>query len=221
MLSKLCTRKSTCYAQPKMCITMWIMWISRKTCGNIRKIKGDKLFITLGKFSIKNAGTDAKRSVPAIKSVFVLYYLPKSCSPMLTTSPAPMVISKIPFCTIGKKIILDLVKCREVFTWSAKRLDLFLQILRGNSQSVCFPCSINICQYHVVCQSQCFVQTPEEELWYGYMYEAGIHTIISDVDNYVAACKRSFDLSWMMCIIIYDGNTCLLRLCTGNGGLCL
>lgn len=75
---------------------MWIMWISRKTCGNIRKIKGDKLFITLGKFSIKNAGTDDKRSVPAIKSVFVLYYLPKSCSPMLTTSPAPMVIRRSP-----------------------------------------------------------------------------------------------------------------------------
>lgn len=52
---------------------------------------------------------------------------------------------KIPFFTIGKKIILDLVKCREVFTWSAKRLNPFLQILRGNSQSICFPCSINIC----------------------------------------------------------------------------
>ena len=76
---------------------MWIMWISQKIRGNIRKIKGDKLFINLGKFCIKNAGTDKVWSVPAGKNVFVLYsYLPKSCSPMLTTSPAPMVIRRSP-----------------------------------------------------------------------------------------------------------------------------
>ena len=61
---------------------------------------------------------------------------------------------KIAFLAIGEEIVLNFVKCREVFTRCSKLLDAFLQILGRDTQSICFSGCINISNYYVIGQTE-------------------------------------------------------------------
>ena len=90
----------------KMCISMWIMWITKK------KLAIYKLLLMWITFLYFIAVNLAKYRIKS--------YLPSSCSPIFTTSPAPIVISRSPGSAVVQKISLDLVKGREVFAWSTQ-----------------------------------------------------------------------------------------------------
>ena len=63
---------------------------------------------------------------------------------------------QIALLTVGKKIVLDLIKCREVFARSSKFLNTFLQILGRDAKSISLSRGLDISDYHVVCEAESF-----------------------------------------------------------------
>ena len=57
---------------------------------------------------------------------------------------------QITLLAVGEQIILNLIKGREILAGSSQFLNTLLQIFRRNSQS------INIRNYHMICQAECF-----------------------------------------------------------------
>ena len=111
-------------------------------------------------------------------------YLPRSCSPIFTTSPAPIVINRSPCVQFSNKKFSISSKVGKYSHGVPSSTIFFLQISGRNAKIIRFTCSIDISQYDVICKGKSFGQIPEEELWYVYKYEAGIHTRSSYVDNF-------------------------------------
>ena len=63
---------------------------------------------------------------------------------------------QITLLAVGEQIILNLIKGREILAGSSQFLNTLLQIFRRNSQSIGFSCCINIRNYHMICQAECF-----------------------------------------------------------------
>lgn len=123
-------------------------------------------------------------------------YFPRRCSPIFTTSPAPIVINKSP--------------CAQLFK---RKLSISSKVGKY-SQGFQVPGSVSgdpgkkyqDCLFHVRHKYQpvqhdrpesALLQIPEEELWYVCRYEAGIHTIPSDADNSFAAWRvASISVGW-------------------------
>ena len=70
----------------------------------------------------------------------------------------------ITFLAAGEKIVLDFIKCRIVFAGSTELLDTFLQIFRRDTQSIGFSCCIDIGNYDMICQAECFCKFRKQSL---------------------------------------------------------
>ena len=75
---------------------------------------------------------------------------------------------QITLLAVGEQIILNLIKGREILAGSSQFLNTLLQIFRRNSQSIGFSCCINIRNYHMICQAECFGKLRKQS--FGMLY---------------------------------------------------
>lgn len=68
---------------------------------------------------------------------------------------------------VFQKVVFDFIEGWEVFTGSSQFLDSFLKVGGRDAEGVGFSCGVDVCQYYMVCQSQCFGEFREQSFGTG------------------------------------------------------
>ena len=68
---------------------------------------------------------------------------------------------------VFQKVVFDFIEGWEVFTGSSQFLDPFLKVGGRDAEGVGFSCGVDVCQYYMVCQSQCFGEFREQSFGTG------------------------------------------------------
>ena len=68
---------------------------------------------------------------------------------------------------VFQKVVFDFIEGWEVFTRSSQFLDSFLKVGGRDAEGVGFSCGVDVCQYYMVCQSQCFGEFREQSFGTG------------------------------------------------------
>lgn len=63
---------------------------------------------------------------------------------------------QITLLAVGEQIILNLIKGREIFAWRSKFHVRFCRSSEEIPRVSVSPCCINIRNYHMICQAECF-----------------------------------------------------------------